>query len=86
MLLYGGCGSQIMNRTQVGTYEQHRTAGLCAACVHATIITSSRGSTFFLCQLSQADARFPRYPRLPVVRCEGYVAMEERRDTEAGET
>jgi hypothetical protein len=32
----------------------------------------ARHSTFYLCQLSVTDARFPKYPRLPVVRCIGY--------------
>jgi len=46
--------------------------GLCADCVHAKIIASSKGSEFLLCQLSQSDPRFPKYPRLPVLSCSGY--------------
>jgi len=33
---------------------------------------SDRGSTFFLCQRSASDARFPKYPRLPVLQCVGF--------------
>jgi hypothetical protein len=29
-----------------------------------------------LCARSQDDPRFPKYPRLPVVRCIGYSASE----------
>jgi len=47
-------------------------AGLCARCAHVQIVTSNRGSTFYLCRLSAEDPRFPRYPRLPVLECEGY--------------
>jgi hypothetical protein len=47
-------------------------AGLCADCVHARRIESARGSAFILCNLSQTDPRFPKYPRLPVVSCDGY--------------
>jgi hypothetical protein len=47
-------------------------AGLCASCVHAKPITSSKGSTFMMCLLSQTDPRFPRYPPLPVLACDGY--------------
>jgi hypothetical protein len=47
-------------------------AGLCARCVQARSITSSRGSVFIQCQLSFVDPRFPKYPRLPVVECSGY--------------
>ncbi|MFZ0290549.1 MAG: hypothetical protein WBW98_11265 [Candidatus Sulfotelmatobacter sp.] len=47
--------------------------GLCADCVHARIIKSDRGSMFVQCQLSFTDARFEKYPRLPVVTCTGYA-------------
>lgn len=40
-------------------------------CVHCRVI-SARRSTFYLCQRSFTDQRFPRYPRLPVVRCLGH--------------
>ena len=52
-------------------------AGLCASCVHAQLVTSSRGSTFYLCRLSFTDPRFPRYPPLPVVTCAGYEPARE---------
>jgi hypothetical protein len=47
-------------------------AGLCADCVNSRRIESDRGSMFFLCELSNADPRFPKYPRLPVLACSGY--------------
>jgi hypothetical protein len=56
-------------------------AGLCTSCVHAKVITSSKGSRFHLCQLSAVDPRFPKYPRLPVVICSGY----QRAGSDAGE-
>jgi len=46
--------------------------GLCEACIHMQRVTSARGSTFYLCRLSVADARFPRYPPIPVVECAGF--------------
>ena len=48
--------------------------GLCATCRHAETITSSRGAEFLMCRLSLSEARFPKYPRIPVVACDGYVA------------
>jgi len=48
------------------------TVGLCAACAHVRVITSDKGSTFYLCLLSATNPRFPKYPRLPVLRCSGY--------------
>jgi hypothetical protein len=46
--------------------------GLCADCVHARRIESAKGSEFLLCDLSQTDPNFPKYPRLPVLSCSGY--------------
>ena len=48
--------------------------GLCATCMHSKTVTSLRGSTFYLCQLSFVDPRFARYPALPVLVCSGYRA------------
>jgi len=47
-------------------------AGLCAHCLHARTIESTRGSVFILCELAATDSRFPKYPRLPVLSCNGY--------------
>jgi len=47
-------------------------AGLCDRCRHARRVASDRGSVFVLCERSRTDARFPRYPRLPVVACTGF--------------
>jgi hypothetical protein len=51
--------------------------GLCPSCQHVRTVTSARGSMFLLCDRSKADARFPRYPRLPVARCDGYDEQPE---------
>jgi hypothetical protein len=47
-------------------------AGLCETCAFARVVVSARGSRFVLCRLSETDARFAKYPRLPVVECLGY--------------
>ena len=46
--------------------------GLCASCTHVQIVVSSKGSTFYMCRLSEVDPAFKRYPVLPVVVCSGY--------------
>ena len=51
--------------------------GLCAHCIYARVVESSRGSRFVLCQLSQTDPGFARYPRLPVLSCAGYVSVAD---------
>ena len=50
----------------------NESLGLCANCIHARQISSSKGSHFLLCQLSESDPAFPKYPRLPVLRCSGH--------------
>ena len=52
-------------------------AGLCDRCAHQKLVGNTRGSTFSLCELSKTDARFAKYPRLPVVRCEGFEQRPE---------
>ncbi|HVF79856.1 MAG TPA: hypothetical protein VNA28_16285, partial [Solirubrobacteraceae bacterium] len=44
-------------------------AGLCESCRHQQVVRNTRGSSFSLCRRSREDDRYPRYPRLPVVRC-----------------
>jgi hypothetical protein len=47
------------------------------------VVRNTRGSVFSLCRRSRDEPeRFPRYPRVPVVRCSGY----ERGEPEGGET
>jgi hypothetical protein len=40
------------------------------------VIRNTRGSEFSLCELSKTDPAFPRYPRLPVRACDGFVERE----------
>jgi hypothetical protein len=56
------------------------TAGLCALCRHARQVTSARLSTFVRCALSATDSRFPKYPRLPVARCDGFRPADSPED------
>jgi len=39
-------------------------------------VVSGKGSKFLLCQMSQQDERYPKYPPQPVVRCKGYERIE----------
>jgi len=56
-----------------GTADLARV-GLCAGCRHARVVQSKR-STFWLCELSRTDPRFPRYPALPVLQCAGFEPL-----------
>jgi hypothetical protein len=49
---------------------------MCDRCTHQRVVKNTRGSRFSLCERSRTDAAYPKYPRLPVVRCAGF----EQRD------
>ena len=59
--------------------ESEPARGLCETCRHCRRIVSDRSSIFYLCRLHFSDARFPKYPRLPVLACAGY----QRNDKES---
>ena len=55
-----------------GSVPPSHPAGLCRNCRHHRLTGNRRGSLFYLCERSKEDARFPRYPPLPVLTCTGY--------------
>jgi len=63
--------------TEAAQKDENRRIGLCVDCQHAQRIQSARGSTFYRCKLSDTDPSFTKYPRLPVVRCAGYIPKVE---------
>jgi len=46
--------------------------GLCFTCRWKRATVNRRGSVFFRCARAEEDARFVRYPPLPVRSCPGY--------------
>jgi hypothetical protein len=56
-------------------------AGLCERCAWRRDVVTAN-SRFVLCRRAFDDPAYPKYPRLPVLQCAGYV---ERRDDDAGE-
>ena len=71
----GGAGEGTVERG-AGTVTPEPSPGLCGGCVHVRTVRSGKGSTFYLCELSRVDPAFPRYPRIPVLRCRGYEPRE----------
>ncbi len=43
--------------------------GLCERCENRRTVTSTRGSTFVLCEAAKTEPGLPKYPRLPVLSC-----------------
>lgn len=50
--------------------------GLCLTCRHSKRIETAR-SVFWMCGLAAVDPRFVKYPRLPVIECDGYERIDE---------
>jgi len=63
---------KVSKQREHGEDDRKVQIGLCARCLHMREIKSDRGSIFYLCELSATDPSFPKYPRLPVLRCAGY--------------
>lgn len=51
---------------------EHQDVGLCFVCRWKRAVANRRGSVFFRCARADSDARFVRYPPLPVRTCPGY--------------
>ena len=49
--------------------------GLCLSCQHALIRPTNKGTTYLRCGLAATDDRFPKYPRLPVTSCRGFLQI-----------
>lgn len=51
---------------------EREDVGLCLTCRWKRAVLNRRGSVFFRCARADSDARFVRYPPLPVLSCPGY--------------
>jgi hypothetical protein len=68
----------------MGRAPSRQPAGLCDSCRHQRLVPNTRGSVFSLCERSRTEEAFPRYPRLPVLRCPGFEpGRAEDRDAAA---
>jgi hypothetical protein len=61
-----------------GPIDPRDRIGLCENCRHVRVVSNTRGSVFYMCQLSEIDPRFSKYPRLPVIQCAGYESKEDQ--------
>ena len=51
--------------------------GLCERCVHCRVVKTARGGRFLLCRRSFRESGFPRYPALPVIKCNGFLEIDD---------
>lgn len=58
----------------VGPVPSRPDPGLCARCEEARKIVSGKGSEFWRCAVADREPSWPKYPRLPVLRCARFVA------------
>jgi len=50
---------------------------LCDTCRLMWEVVTPKGSRFLLCQLSMSNVVYPKYPRQPMVRCQGHQPMDK---------
>ena len=62
-----------------GRYEgESPEAGLCRSCVYARrIAPPGRTNAYWRCGMSDKDAGYAKYPRLPVSKCGGFDCVTE---------
>ncbi len=59
--------------------------GLCGSCRYRRGVIGRRGATYVLCRRAESDSNYPKYPRLPMLRCAGYEERE-REEPESPKT
>jgi hypothetical protein len=62
--------------------QLHESIGLCAECRFHTHVRSNRGKEYHLCGYAKEDPAFPKYPRLPVLKCSGYLSAKDAKERE----
>jgi len=50
---------------------------LCESCASMREVITPKGSRFLLCQLAITNPDYPKYPKQPIVRCDGYQKNEQ---------
>lgn len=66
-------------------FAEKAAVGLCLSCRHVKLVGTDRGSVFYQCQRAATDSSFAKYPRLPVLRCNGYEPnLEPQEDAGKG--
>jgi hypothetical protein len=61
------------------------TTSLCETCEKMREVRTAR-SRFLLCELSLTNADYPKYPRQPVLRCDGYQLRTEPKQDGPGDS
>ena len=56
--------------------KEEERVGLCLNCLHGRRVVSAKASEFWRCAKADTDPRFPKYARLPVLKCDGYEEDE----------
>ena len=57
----------------IASTDDASCVGLCVHCLYGRPVAGKNEATYYLCELSFTDSSFPKYPRLPVLRCPGYA-------------
>ncbi len=50
--------------------------GLCGSCRYRREVIGRQGAMYVLCRRAESDSNYPKYPRVPMLRCAGYEERE----------
>ncbi len=60
----------------MGGEHQQPDPGLCAQCAFVHRNETRKGTVYWRCTRALTDPRYPKYPRLPVLSCPGFVMTD----------
>ena len=61
----------------IASTDDASRVGLCVNCLYGRAVAGKNEATYYLCERSFTDSSFPKYPRLPVLRCSGYAPAKK---------
>src|SRR5207248_2613236 len=67
------------------SHEDKMTPSLCERCQRMREVVSSKGSRFLICEYSQSDPQYQKYPPQPVLRCEAFESCAVQPNDDPGQ-
>ncbi len=66
-----------MGRSSTDPAAEQAPVGRCLNCLYARVVGTRANDRYYLCERSIDDPRYARYPRLPMLTCDGHEHRAE---------
>ena len=66
------CDAGFHHGLLVQAADTQARVGLCYGCRYARVVTARADNRYWRCERAVVDPRFPKYPCLPMLACDGY--------------